>query len=170
MEPSASLVASASLSVAIAGFAGVVASFRGESVHEWTAVEKFWLRLLLFNSILALAFSLFGVFVLTVATVSPTAWRWCSGVAALLLSPYAAMIVKNLIGFGSSGLKAAGGNVIASYSLLGVLIAVSILQLFNAISIAAFWPFYGAILALILGAVYQFIRLVLRPQQDEVET
>ena len=58
---------SAQIAVAIAGFAGVVAAFRNDSVHDWGPVEKFWLRLLLINSILPLALSMFGLFLLTVS-------------------------------------------------------------------------------------------------------
>ena len=56
MEPSAALSTSAQIAVAIAGFAGVVIAVRNESLHDWSRVEKFWLRLLLLNSILPLAF------------------------------------------------------------------------------------------------------------------
>jgi hypothetical protein len=40
--------------VALAGFAGVVVVFRRESVHDWSSVDKFRLRLLFANSILPL--------------------------------------------------------------------------------------------------------------------
>ena len=169
MEPSTSLASTAQISLAIAGFAGIVAAFRNRAMRDWTVVEKFWLRLLLLNSILAHSFSLFGLFVLTVAAASPGTWRLCSLVALLCLLPYGAMIAKKMIGFGVKGLKAAGGNVAASFMLLGMLIVVCILQIWNAASTMAFWPFYAAILALILGAIYQFVRLVLRPKTAEDE-
>jgi hypothetical protein len=51
MEPSAALSTSAQIAVAIAGFASVVVVVRNESVSNWGPVEKFWLRLLLVNSI-----------------------------------------------------------------------------------------------------------------------
>jgi|CXWL01.1.fsa_nt_gi hypothetical protein len=167
MEPSISLVASAQISVAIAGFAGVVAMFRSESVHNWGAVEKFWLRLLLLNSILPLAFSLSGLFSLAIAPVSTATWRWCSGAATLALMPYAAMIIKNLVSFTPEQLKAAGGGKLISYVLFTLLIAVCLLQLWNATMLGSFWPFFGAIVILLLGAMYQFVRLVLAPQQPE---
>ncbi len=67
MEPTAALSASAQIAVAIAGFAGVVAAFRSDSVHDWGHVERFWLRLLLINSILPLALSMVGLFLLSSA-------------------------------------------------------------------------------------------------------
>ena len=87
MEPTAALSASAQVAVAIAGFAGVVAAFRNDPVHDWGQVERFWLRLLLINSIMPLALSMGGLFLLSVSEVLPSIWRWCSGIATLLLIP-----------------------------------------------------------------------------------
>ena len=169
MDHSTSLVASAQISVAIAGFAGVVAMFRNESVKNWGPVERFWLRLLLLNSVLPLAFSMFGLFVLVTVPLSAATWRWCSGFAALSLLPYAAMILKNLVGFAPGQLKAAGGARFTSYSLFTLLTAVWILQLWNVTMSGTFWPFFGSIVTLLLGAMYQFVRLVLTPQLPEAE-
>ena len=165
MEPSTALSASAQIAVAITGFAGVVAVFRNESVHDWGLVEKFWLRLLLVNSILPLLFSMVGLLFLAVTPVLPAIWRWCSGFATLFLFPYAAMIIKNLVGFEPGQLEAAGGAKFTSYILFALLTAVCLLQLCNVATLAAFWPFFGAIVALLMGAMYQFVRLVLTPQQ-----
>jgi drug/metabolite transporter (DMT)-like permease len=165
MEPSAALSTSAQIAVAIAGFAGVVVVVRNESVHNLGRVEKFWLRLLLVNSILPLMFSLVGLLFLTIKPVAPVTWRWCSGFAALLLLPYATMIVKSLLRFAPGQLKAAGGGKLTSYTLFTLLTAVSLLQLYNVTMLSAFWPFFGAIVSLLLGAMYQFVRLVLFPTQ-----
>jgi hypothetical protein len=161
MEPTTALSVSAQIAVAMAGFAGVVTAFRKDSVRDWGHVETFWLRLLLTNSILPLAFSMFGLFLLTVPSVSTGAWRWCSGIATLFLIPYEAMIVTTLVRLGPGQLEAAGGKRIASYFLVAILTAVCLLQVFNVVRLAAFWPFFGSIVALLCGAMYQFIRLVL---------
>jgi len=165
MDPSTALSTSAQIAVAIAGFAGVVAAFRNGSVHDWARIEKFWLRLLLINSILPLAFSVVGLLFLAVTPTPPTTWRWCSGFAASFLLPYAAMISKNLVGFAPGQLEAAGGAKFTSYMLFALLAAVCLLQVYNVAILAAFWPFFCAIVALLLGAMYQFVRLVLTPQQ-----
>jgi hypothetical protein len=169
MEPSTALTTSAQIAVAIAGFAGVVAVFRTGSVHDWGRVEKFWLRLLLVNSILPLAFSMFGLILLAVTPVPPTIWRWCSGFAALILLLYGIVILKTLVGFAPGQLEAAGGTRFTSYSLLALLVLVSLLQLGNVATLAAFWPFFGAIAALLLGSMYQFVRLVLVPQHGRMD-
>jgi hypothetical protein len=167
MEPTAALGVSAQIAVAIAGFAGVVAAFRSDSVHDWGQVEKFWLRLLLVNSILPLVFSMVGLFLLSVTDASPAIWRWCSGFATLFLFPFATVIVRTLVGFAPGQLEAAGGTRFTSYALITILMAVCLLQLCNLAILAAFWPFFGAIVALLLGAMYQFVRLVLSPRRPE---
>jgi hypothetical protein len=167
MEPNTALSVSAQIAVAIAGFAGVVAAFRNDSVHDWGAVETFWLRLLLVNSILPLAFSMFGLFLLSVPYVSLTLWRWCSGFATLFLVPFEIMIVKTVVGFAPGQLEAAGGTRFASNGLVAILTAICLLQLFNVVTLAAFWPFFGSIVALLLGAMYQFVRLVLSTRRRE---
>jgi hypothetical protein len=164
MEPSTALTTSAQIAIGIAGFAGVVAVFRTGSVHDWGRVEEFWLRLLLVNSILPLAFSMIGLVLLAITPVPPAIWRWCSGFATLLLLLYASVILKTLVGFAPGQLEAAGGTKLTSYSLLALLGIISLLQLGNVATLAAFWPFFGAIVALLLGAMYQFVRLVLTPQ------
>lgn len=164
MEPSTALTTSAQIAIAIAGFAGVVAVFRTGSVHDWGPVEKFWLRLLLVNSIIPLAFSMVGLVLLAVTPVPPAIWRWCSGFAGLFLFLYAILILKALVGFAPGQLEAAGGTRLTSYLLLALLTIVCLLQLGNVARLAAFWPFFSAIVALLLGAMYQFVRLVLTPQ------
>ena len=157
----------AQIAVAIAGFAGVVAAFRNVAVHDWGQVERFWLRLLLLNSILPLAFCMVGLLLLTIAQDSPVTWRGCSGFAALFLVPYATMIVTTLHGFAPGQLEAAGGTRFASHALVSILVAVCLLQVLNVATLATFWPFFGAIVALLLGAMYQFVRLVLSPPRTE---
>ena len=165
MEPTTALSVSAQIAVAIAGFAGVVAAFRNDSVHDWGQVEKFWLRLLLINSILPLVLSMVGLFLLSFDHDVPTKWRWCSGISTLFLIPFAIMIVRTLAGFAPGQLEAAGGTKFTSYALVIVLTAVCLLQLLNLATLAAFWPFFGAIVALLFGAMYQFVRLVLSPRR-----
>jgi hypothetical protein len=54
MERAEALSTAAQIAVALAGVAGVVVAFRRESIHEWSPINKFRLRLLLANSILPL--------------------------------------------------------------------------------------------------------------------
>ena len=81
MQPSEALGIAAQIAVALAGFAGVVIVFRRESVHEWSALDKFRLRLLLANSVLPLGLCMIALLLLTVEPALTSVWRWCSGVA-----------------------------------------------------------------------------------------
>ncbi len=165
MEPDRYFIATAQISLAIAGFAGIVAAYRNESVHKWGDVERFWLRLLLLNAILPFTFSLAGIFFLATGPHPITGWRFLSGFAAICMLPYAIMIVRRVRGFAPGALKAAGSGSFVSYALLSALIAICLLQVWNAALGSAFWPFFAAILTLIVGAVFQFVRLVLKPQR-----
>lgn len=167
MEPDRYFIATAQISLAIAGFAGIVAAYRNESVHDWREVERFWLRLLLLNSILPFTFSLAGIFFLATGPYPVSVWRFLSGFAVACLVPYAVMIIRRLSSFAPGALKAAGSGSFVSYSLVAVLIAVCLLQVWNAAAGSAFWPFFAAILTLIIGAVFQFVRLVLKPQRPD---
>jgi len=55
---------------------------------------------------------------------------------------------------------AAGGSRIAFFSSSVVGVAVTLLQLYNAITLKTFWPFFTAIATLLLLAMPQFILLV----------
>ena len=165
MELDRYFIATAQISLAIAGFAGIVAAYRNESVHEWLEVERFWLRLLLLNSILPFTFSLPGIFFLATAPHPLAGWRFLSGFAAICLVPYAVMIIRGLRGFAPGALRAAGSGSFASFALFSILVGVCLLQVWNATVGSAFWPYFGAILALIIGAIFQFVRLVLKPQR-----
>ena len=79
MEPEAALTIASQIAVALAGFVGVVTAFRAQSVHEWEAIDKFRLRLLLTNSILPLAYCLFALALLAIKPAPFHFWRWCSG-------------------------------------------------------------------------------------------
>lgn len=167
MEPDRYLIATAQISLANAGFAGIVAAYRNDSVHKWGDVERFWLRLLLLNSILPFTFSLAGIFVIAADAFPAAKWRWLSGFAVVLLIPYAGMIFRSLTGFSPGALRSAGSSYVISYGLVFTLIAVCLLQIWNTALGVAFWPFFGAIIALIIGAVFQFVRLVLTPQRND---
>jgi len=80
MEPGEALGIAAQIAVALAGFAGVVVVFRRESVHEWSAVDKLRLRLLLANSILPLGLCMMGLLLVTIKPMPQGIWRWCSAI------------------------------------------------------------------------------------------
>src|SRR5215469_2281714 len=89
MEPNEALGIAAQVAVALAGFAGVVVVFRPGSVHQWSPVDRFRLRLLLSNSVFPLAYSLFGMLLLTMKPPPESIWQWCSAFAVAFQLPFA---------------------------------------------------------------------------------
>jgi hypothetical protein len=79
VEPGEALGLAAQIAVTLAGFAGVVVVFRPASIHQWSSLDRFRLRLLLNNSIFPLAYSVFGIFLLTIKPPPETIWRGAAG-------------------------------------------------------------------------------------------
>src|SRR5881397_923723 len=94
MEPGEALGIAAQIAVALAGFAGVVVAFRRESVHEWLALDKLRLRLLLANSILPLGLSMMGLLLLIIKPTPPGIWRWCSAMEFMVFFVFVATTAK----------------------------------------------------------------------------
>src|SRR5438270_6959373 len=121
MQPSEALSTSAQLAVTLAGFAGVVVAFRNRSVHEWSKIDKFRLRILLINSGMPFVLSILGM-VLSATTIDPgMVWQLCS----LATFATVALIVQGYRGsgrgFSHGEFKASGARVWIFYtgSLMG---------------------------------------------------
>src|SRR6478609_2196407 len=95
MEPNEALGVAAQVAVALAGFAGVVVVFRPGSLHQWSPVDRFRLRLLLHNSICPLAYALVGMLLLTVKPTPLWIWRECSLFGLLFQAPGAIVAFKS---------------------------------------------------------------------------
>jgi hypothetical protein len=165
MQPNEALGLAAQVAVALAGFAGVVVVFRPESVHQWSRVDKFRLRLLLTNSIYPLAFSLVGTLLLTINPPPTSIWRWCSGVALLFQVPFAIANFTTARDFTPREFK--GVSKIVFYPLFLVGISSLLLQCLNIAMLNWFWPFFTGIVIHLLAAMLQFVRLVLLPPHKQ---
>ncbi len=80
MQPGEALATAVQVAVALAGFAGVVVAFRSGSLHNWPAIDRFRLWLLLGNALGPLLAGLLGILLLTFEAVPGSIWRWCSGI------------------------------------------------------------------------------------------
>jgi hypothetical protein len=76
MQPGEALGVEAQVAVTLAGFAGIVVVFRPDSVHQWSALDRFRLSLLLMNSALPLGLAMFGMLMLSVGPAPASIWRW----------------------------------------------------------------------------------------------
>jgi hypothetical protein len=165
MEPGEALSTAAQVAVALAGFAGVVVVFRTDSVHEWSLMDKFRLRLLLANSMLPLAFCMFALFLLTMNPPPVAIWRWCSGFAAAFLFPFGFHASRVARQIPRAQFHANDGVRFIFYPLYVLGSGVCLLQLYNIAVLNAFWAFFAAIVFQILGAMLQFVRMIFLPRQ-----
>ena len=157
MEPNEALGITAQVAVALAGFAGVVVVFRPQSLHQWSAVDRFRLRLLLHNSINPLAYALFGMFLLTIKPTPLSIWRQCSLFALLFQLPGAIIAFKGSRKLSPEHFQ--GPNRILFYSVGVMGAAAQIVQLINIIWLNVFWPFFLTILVHLIAAMLQFTRI-----------
>ncbi len=166
MEPGEALSTAAQVAVALAGFAGVVVVFQRESVHEWSSIDKFRLRILLTNSILPLAFCMIGLLLLTIKPNPAGAWRWCSGLTFAVLFLFGIETMRIFRSFDPAQLRntRATGFTFYFFAVLGT--AAMLFQLYNGAILGAFWPFFTGIVVQLLAAMFQFVRIILLPPEQ----
>ena len=166
MEPGEALSTAAQIAVTLAGFAGVVVVFRRESVHEWTPIDKYRLRLLLMNSILPLAFCTIGLLLLTIKPVLPGVWRWCSGFTLVIVLPFGIATTRGFRRLDPQQLQSVRGTGFGFY-LFGILgTGAALLQFCNIAILNAFWPFFAGVVVHLLAAMFQFARIILLPPEQ----
>jgi drug/metabolite transporter (DMT)-like permease len=164
MEPGEALSTAAQIAVALAGFAGVVVVFRRESVHDWSTIDKFRLRLLLANSILPLGLCMTAQLLLTIEPTLTGVWRWCSGVAFVVFLLFGITTMTGFRRLDLRQLQGAPGNFIFYFfATLGI--GVTLLQLYNIALVVAFWPFFTGIDLQLVAATLQFARMILWPPE-----
>jgi hypothetical protein len=165
MEPSEALSTAAQIAVALAGFAGVVVVFRRESVHDWSSIDKFRLRLLLINAILPLALCVIGLLLLSIRPAPTGIWRWCSAVALVISFPFAITTAKSFRRLDRQQLRRerAAGSPFYLFAILGGI--ATFLQLCNVAILNVFWPFFTGIAVHLLAAMVQFARIILLPPE-----
>ena len=164
MEPGEALGTAAQIAVALAGFAGVVVVFRRESVHEWSTIDKFRLRLLLANSILPLFLCMAALLLLTIDPPLTGLWRWCSIIAFVIFLLFAITTQTGFRRLHLQQLQGAPANLIY-YLFLILGWGATLLQLYNVILLGAFWPFFTGIVVQLFGAMLQFARMILLPPE-----
>jgi hypothetical protein len=164
MQPGEALDVAAQVAVTLAGFAGIAVVFRPQSLHQWSEVDKFRLRLLLSNSTMPLVWSLFGILLFTVDPPLSWVWRWCSAFGIVTMVPYIAYNSR-------SGSRILRTHQVAISRVLYYAIALTgsvafLLQLANLVW-NRFWPFFFAIFFYLVAAIVQFMRLLLLPPHQQ---
>jgi hypothetical protein len=165
MEPGEALGTAAQVAAALAGFAGVVVVFRTDSVHEWSAIDKFRLRLLLGNSVIPLVFCLGGMLLLAVNPPPLGIWRWASAFAFVVLVNFGALTGPAARKIPREQFASDGTTRLIYYSLAVLGWLIGFLQLYNVIVLYEFWPFFAVIVFQLLAGVIQFVRMILLSHQ-----
>lgn len=159
MQPSESLGVLAQVAVTLAGFAGIVVVFRPEALHQWSALDRFRLRLLLTNSALPLVFALFAMLLLSLDPPPASIWRWCSGFSFLV--DLAVLIsgrrLSRLVSIADVNLA----TKLTYYSVSLIALAALILQLINILRWNEFWPFFFGLFVHLVAAIVQFVRMII---------
>jgi hypothetical protein len=164
MQPSEALGITAQVAVTLAGFAGIVVIFRPDSVHRWSALDKFRLQLLLTNSSLPLAYSLLGILLLILDPPPAAIWRWCSGIsfaAQLLVIACTGNPTRRIP---RAELESINKLIFHGMAALGA--AALALQVINFTVWNRFWPFFALIFMHLIAALSQFVRMVVLPPHN----
>ncbi len=94
-------------------------------------------------------------------------WRWCSGVAFVILLQFSVGSVKAFRRFDLQKLQRPVVSRSFFYLSGAVGIAATLLQLYNAALLNAFWPFFTAIVVQLIAAMLQFARMILVPPKQQ---
>jgi len=163
MEPAEMLGTASQIAITMAGFAGVVVVFGRNTVHEWSAIDKFRLRLLLGTSTSALALCLIGLALLSAQLDPRAVWQWCSCVVIAAFAYSTASSLRTYLRFRAEDLKASGARPWIFYATSSAGIAATALQVYNILVPQGFWPFFVAIVLALLVSTLQFTRMILAP-------
>lgn len=161
MQPGEALGVAAQVAVTLVGFAGIVVVFRPESVHQWSALDRFRLSLLLMNSALPLGLSMFGMLMLSVEPAPASIWRWCSGVAFVAQVTVFIFMPNPRRRLSAVDLQAVNKWLFYGIGLIAT--AAAALQVINFAVWNRFWPFFAAVFVHLFAALVQFLRLILLP-------
>jgi hypothetical protein len=161
MEGSDVLIVIAEVSVAFAGFAGIVAVFRQRDLEEWALLDAARFRFMVEFSLTTILFALLP-FVLHHLGASPTVtWSACSALMAATVAGLfviAAFRLRRVRSQGS-GFSPALTRIVQTGTLLTVVLLV-----LNALSIgftAEFGPYLAALAWLLALSGLNFFRLLL---------
>ena len=161
MEPGEALGITAQIAVALAGFAGVVVAFRREAVHEWSAIDKLRLRLLLSNSMLPLGLSMLGLLLLTIKPMPPVMWRWCSAIEFVVFLLFVVTMTKTFRRLGVQKVQREPGSRFMPYLFGAFGTAAMLLQVYNLALPGVFWPFFSGIVYQLVTVMAQFAQMIL---------
>jgi hypothetical protein len=158
-DPQGTLAIFAEISVALAGFSGIVIAFGRRKVGVLNRLETRRLTNLFILSGIVLFLSLIGISLLHLELADTSIlWRIGSAVLFFLAMPWLIWDVIRIRRLDKS--ERAGVNSIILFIFNSLAVAMLFLQLANWFYIEESWPFFLALSLIIAGAFQQFILLV----------
>ena len=104
---------------------------------------------------------MFGLLALASDLPQPVVWRLMSGLVVALLLPGLIVNISAFRKFSPDELRRTGASRATFYATSSLGFAVVLLQIYNALAMAVFWPFFLSIVLSILISTLQFARLIL---------
>ena len=149
----------AEISVALAGFSGIVIAFGRRSIGSLSKLEVRRLSNLFILSGLALIFSLLGISLLHLNLEdSNILGLWGSAAVLVLATPWLIWDVVNVYKLEKA--EKAHVNPYILFTFYSLAVAMLLLQFANLYFYKALWPFFLAMVLIVVGAFQQFILLV----------
>ena len=158
-DPHDTLSIFAEISIALAGFSGIVIAFGGRSVGSLGALEIRRLSNLFILSGVVLTLALVGISMLHVSGINVAQfWSWASAAVFLIATPWLIGDIVKVTGFESHDKSQINWSLVIFFDSMAA--AMIVLQALNWWSINAAWPFFVALTLITIGAFQQFILLV----------
>lgn len=158
-DPHDTLAIFAEISIALAGFSGIVIAFGRRSAGALSQLEIRRLSNLFMLSGLSLILSLVGMALLHIDLAdSRILWAWGSAIIFLLATPWLIRDVVAVCRLGASEKAMVSIPLVIFFDSLAA--AMIALQYWNWLYLEEQWPFFLALVLIIIGAFQQFILLV----------
>ena len=161
VDPVDALTTAAQVSVALAGFTGVVAVFGSGYLHDLPPVDRYRLRLMVAFSTLPLLTSLGGLLLLATDLAWPLVFNLCSAFVILFASVAIVFVWREVTALHRAREELGPGGRVMLYAGSVAAMVALLLQFYNLTTLHAFWPFYGGVVISVSAATVQFTRLVL---------
>ena len=109
---------------------------------------------------LPLGLCMVALLLLTIEPAPMGVWRWCSGIAFVVLLLFGIGTTKGFRRAAVPRVQGRLGNFIfCFFATVGT--GTMLLQLYNTIFLGAFWAFFTGIVLQLVGATFQFARMIL---------
>ena len=162
MTGEAQMILLAEIAIALAGFAGIVATNQFRSTGKFSRGDAVGLVLIIHCGLVDAFFSLLPMAIFAFGHSEQTAFRISSALHCINFSLYIYWIVSNMrVVLIKSWAARISYTVL--YSGAGFVIAINLMNAMNWVFYGEFGPYFVACILPLLLAAYMFIRLVSRP-------